>query len=101
MWVDHTVNMVRTCTSCGQKFRTSEYNHHKSTHQTHLEEWGAKLTWKAPEGLKPALFQVFENYKLGNRAMLCLWRNGQLDTAYREPSRIMELEDRLKDWLKN
>jgi hypothetical protein len=31
--------------------------------------------------------------------MLCLWVNGQLNTAIREPSRILELQDRLKEWL--
>ena len=30
--------------------------------------------------------------------MLCLWVNGQLNTAIREPSRILELQDRLKEW---
>jgi len=28
--------------------------------------------------------------------MLCLWVNGQLNTAIRGPSRILELQDRLK-----
>ena len=28
--------------------------------------------------------------------MLCLWVNGQLNTAIREPSCILELQDRLK-----
>ena len=31
--------------------------------------------------------------------MLCLWVNGQLNTAIREPVRILELQDRLKEWL--
>jgi hypothetical protein len=31
--------------------------------------------------------------------MLCLWVNDQLNTAIREPSRILELQDRLKEWL--
>jgi len=31
--------------------------------------------------------------------MLCLWVNGQLNTAIREPSRILESQDRLKEWL--
>jgi hypothetical protein len=45
------------------------------------------------------LFKIFEKYGLGERAMLCLWLNGQLNTAIREPSRIVEEEDRLKEWL--
>jgi hypothetical protein len=40
-----------------------------------------------------------EKYRLGDRAMLCLWPNGQLNTAIREPSRILELQHRLKEWL--
>jgi hypothetical protein len=31
--------------------------------------------------------------------MLYLWYNGQLNTSIREPSRILELQDRLKEWL--
>jgi hypothetical protein len=34
-----------------------------------------------------------------DKAMLCLWHNGQLNTAIRESSRILELQDRLKEWL--
>jgi len=37
-------------------------------------------------------------YNLQGRAMLVLWRNGQL-SAICEPSRILELQDRLKGWL--
>jgi hypothetical protein len=43
--------------------------------------------------------EVFEKYRLGDRPMLCLWYNGQLNTAIRDPSRIFELKDRLKEWL--
>jgi len=52
-----------------------------------------------PEGMNQDLFKIFEKYRLGERAMLCLWVNGQLNTAIREPSRILELQDRLKEWL--
>ena len=45
------------------------------------------------------LLKIFEKYRLGERAMLCLWVNGQLNTAIREPSRILEFQDRLKEWL--
>ena len=31
--------------------------------------------------------------------MLCLWYNDQLNTAIGEPARILELQDRLKEWL--
>jgi hypothetical protein len=47
----------------------------------------------------PALFKVFEKYGLEEKVMLCLWHNGQLRTAIREPSRILELQDRLREWL--
>ena len=42
------------------------------------------------------LLKIFEKYRLGNRAMLCLWVNGHLNPAIRERSRILELQDRLK-----
>lgn len=58
-----------------------------------------KIPWKPPEGMNPALFKVFEKYNLGEKAMLCLWHKGQLNTAIREPSRILELQERLKEWL--
>ncbi|HXX95511.1 MAG TPA: hypothetical protein VEL11_00115 [Candidatus Bathyarchaeia archaeon] len=58
-----------------------------------------KIDWKAPDGLNPALYKVFEKYRLGDRAMLCQWYNGQLNTAILEPSRILELQDLLKEWL--
>ena len=56
-------------------------------------------TWKAPHGMNPALYKVFEKYNLGDKAMLCLWVNGQLNTAIRERSRVLELQDRLREWL--
>jgi hypothetical protein len=59
-----------------------------------------KVNWKPPEGMNQDLFKIFEKYILGERAMLCLWVNGQLNTAIREPSRILELEGRLKEWLR-
>jgi hypothetical protein len=46
--------------------------------------------------LNPALYKAFEKYRFGDRAKLCLWYNGQLNTAIREPSCILELQDRLK-----
>ncbi|MGA9149222.1 MAG: hypothetical protein WBZ36_01485 [Candidatus Nitrosopolaris sp.] len=49
--------------------------------------------------MNPALYKAFEKYNLGDKAMLCLWVNGRLNTAIRERSRIRELQDRLKEWL--
>jgi hypothetical protein len=31
--------------------------------------------------MTPALFKIFERYNLGEKAMLCLWYNGQLNTV--------------------
>jgi hypothetical protein len=97
--------MVFTCKDCGQEFlSSSEYKRHQQTHlQTHLDKWSSsksdKVSWNPPEGMTKDLFKIFEKYKLGERAMLCLWYNGQLNTSIREPSRILELQDKLKEWL--
>jgi hypothetical protein len=40
---------------------------------------------EGPSGIEPALFKVFEE--------------GQLNTAIRERSGILQLQDRLKEWL--
>jgi hypothetical protein len=92
--------MVFSCKYCGIKFlSSSEFELHK---QTHLDKWSSKpdkINWKAPDGLNPALYNVFKKYRLGDRAILCLWYNGRLNTATRESSRILELQDRLKEWL--
>src|SRR5215469_18696213 len=83
---------------CGQEFTSqSEYKRHQQTHlQTHIDKWSSntkpdKLSWKPPEGMNQDLFKIFEKYRLGERAMLCLWVNDQLNTAIREPSRVLEL----------
>jgi hypothetical protein len=98
--------MVHICQDCGQIFLSrTEFNNHVQTHyQTHLDKWSDKdktAKEKAPDGLNRDLYKVFERYNLGlgEKAMLCLWRNGQLNTTIREPSRILELQDRLKEWL--
>ena len=99
--------MVLICKDCGQEFlSSSECKRHQQTHlQTHLDKWSSnskpdKVSWKPPEGMSQDLFKIFEKYRVGERAMLFLWVNGQLNTAIREPSRILELQDRLKEWLK-
>jgi len=94
--------MVSKCQDCGQEFlSSSEYKRHQQTHlQTHLDKWSNKeepKSYPPPQGLNPA--QVFEKYKMGKKAMLCLWYDGQLNTAVLEPSRILELQDRLNEWL--
>jgi hypothetical protein len=50
-----------------------------------------------PEGMNRALLKVFENYDLGDKSMLCLWRNGYLSS---DLSRELELQARLTEWLK-
>jgi hypothetical protein len=79
--------MAFTCKDCGQKFELIG---------TRIDKWGSntktdKVSWKAPDGLNTALYKVFERYSVGNKAMLCLYRNGQLNTAILEGSRILEL----------
>ena len=95
--------MVSICKDCRQEFlSTLEYKRHQQTHlQTHIDSWSKpdKVSWKPPEDMGQDLFKIFEKYRLGERAMLCLWVNGQLNTAIRERSRILELQDRLKEWL--
>jgi hypothetical protein len=96
--------MISKCQDCGQEFLSSlEYKRHQQTHlQTHLDKWSKKeepKSYPPPQGLNPTLYKVFEKYNMGKKAMLCLWYDGQLDTAIREPSRILELQDRLKEWL--
>jgi hypothetical protein len=98
--------MVSICKDCGQEFLSSwEYKRHQQTHlQTHLDRWSSNskpdnVNWKPPDGMSQDLLRIFEKYRLGERAMLCLWFNGQLNTAIRERSRILELQDRLKEWL--
>jgi hypothetical protein len=98
--------MVFTCKDCGQEFlSSSEYKRHQQTHlQTHLDKWSSntkpdKVSWNPPEGMTKDLFKIFDKYRLDDRAVLCLWHKGQLNTAIREPARILELHDRLKEWL--
>ncbi len=59
-----------------------------------------KVSWKPPEEMNQELFKIFEKYRLRERAMVSLWVNGQLNTAIRQRSRILELQDKLKEWLK-
>src|SRR5262245_11185570 len=98
--------MISICKDCGQEFLSAlEYKRHQQTHlQIHIDRWSSnskpdKLSWKPPEGMTQDLLKIFEEYRLGERAMLCLWINGQLNTAIRDPSRILELQDTLKEWL--
>jgi DNA-directed RNA polymerase subunit RPC12/RpoP len=57
------------CIACGKKFR----NHDERSRYLDVQD----------------LFKIFEKYRLGERAMFCL----------REPSRILELQDRLREFL--
>jgi hypothetical protein len=95
--------MVSICKDCGQEFlSSSEYRRHQQTHlQTHIDRGSKsdKVSWEPPDGVSQDLFKIFEKYRLGERAMLCLWVNGQLNTAIHELPRILELQDRLREWL--
>jgi hypothetical protein len=46
------------------------------------------------------ILKVIEKYRLGDKSMICLWRNGNLSSALRERSREQELQARLSEWLK-
>ncbi|MGA9151773.1 MAG: hypothetical protein WBZ36_14440 [Candidatus Nitrosopolaris sp.] len=89
---------------CGEKFLSwLEYNNHT---QTHLDKWSNVESTDSktgvngmPEGMNRELYKVFEKYNAWNKAMLCLWRNGQLNCAMREPSLEQKLKDRLREWL--
>jgi hypothetical protein len=78
--------MVFNCKDCGQEFpSSSEYRRHQYTHlQPHLDKWSNKeepKSYPPPQGLNPALYKVFEKYKMGKKAILCLWYDGQLNTV--------------------
>ena len=97
-----------TCPKCGQTFLQKRgYEHHASEHQqTHIDTWsGEKGTkdiskaWDMPQGLKHKLFNLFERYDIGSsKAILCLWKNGQLNIAIRPVEREHELMERLREW---
>jgi hypothetical protein len=83
--------MVSIGKDCGQEFlSSSEYKRHQQTHlQTHIDSWSSnimpdKVSWKPPEEMNQDPFKIFEKYRLGERAMICLWVNGQLNTATRD-----------------
>ena len=67
--------MVSICKDRGQEFLSLlEYKRHQQTHlQTHLDEWSR------PD-------------KVSSKRVILV--DGQLNTAIREPSRILELQDR-------
>jgi hypothetical protein len=102
---------VHKCKECGQTYLSwKEFDTHVNRHlQKHLDEYAPKIPekktpWESfsniPEGMNRDLLKVFEKYRLGNKSMLCLWRNGYLSCALRERSREQELQARLSEWLK-
>jgi hypothetical protein len=81
---------VHTCKECGQTFLSwKEFDNHVTRHlQKHLDEFAATIPEKKtpseafsniPEGLDRELLMVFEKYNLGDKMMLCLWRNDRWD----------------------
>jgi len=103
--------MAFTCPTCGQTFlQESAYTHHiQKHHQTRIDSWGVqeqenqKQTYDIsdmPQGLNRELFNLFERYDIGSsKTILCLWKNGQLNSAIRPVAREHELMDRLREWL--
>jgi hypothetical protein len=99
---------VNTCKECGQTFLSwKEFDAHVNRHlQKHLDEprpekkTPSESFTNIPEGMNRALLKVFEKYNLGDKSILCLWRNGYLSCAFRERGREQELQTRLTEWLK-
>ena len=99
---------MRTCKECRQTFLSrKEFDAHVNRHfQKHLDEYTPKkkTPWEAfsniPEGMNRELLMVFERYRLRDKSVLCLWRNGYLSSALRERSRELELETLLSEGLK-
>ena len=96
---------VHACKECRQTFLSGkELDAHVNRHlQKHLDEYTPKkkTPWpNIPEGMNRELLMVFEKYRLGDKSVLCLWRNGYLSSALRERSRELELQTRLSEWLK-
>jgi len=102
---------VHKCKECQQTFLSwKEFDAHVNRHlQKHLDEYTLKIPekktpWESfsniPEGMNRYLLKVFEKYNLGDKSMLCLWRNVYLSFALRERSREQELQTRLSEWLK-
>jgi hypothetical protein len=100
---------VHKCKECGQTFLSQKaFDVHVDKHlQKHLDEFAPKIPekktpWEAfsnIEGMNRDLLKVFEKYNLGDKSVLCLWRNGQLNCALRERSREHELKSNLAKWL--
>jgi hypothetical protein len=102
--------MTKICKDCGEKFLSlnGDNDHRKRHLQTHIDKWssnskkdekGIHGNMILPDGLNKELYKVIERYQLGDKRVLCLWIEGQLNSAMRPPSRQSELQDRLKEWL--
>jgi hypothetical protein len=101
---------VHKCKECEQTFLSwKEFDAHVNRHlQKHLEEYAPKIPekktpWESfsdiPEGMNRDLLKVFEKYNLGDKSMLCLWKNGYLSFDLRERSREQELQTLLSEWM--
>ena len=86
---------VHKCKDCQQTFLSwKEFDAHVGRHlQKHLDGYTPKILqkktpWEAfgniPEDMNRDLLKVFEKYNLGDKSMLCLWRNGSLRCVLRE-----------------
>ena len=101
-----------TCPKCGEAFLSKKfYNDHTQKHlQTHIDTWSRpgdqndrnrnERMSDIPDGLNRELFKTFEKYRIdSNNAILCLWKDGQLNVAMRSIARQHELIDRVKEWI--
>ncbi len=106
--------MAFTCPTCGQTYlQESAYTRHIQQHQqTHIDSWDLQEQEQGnqnqeqtydisdmPVGLNRELFKVFEKFHVGDKTILCLWKNGHLSCAIRPVAREHELMDRLREWL--
>jgi hypothetical protein len=48
------------------------------------------------------IYKAFEKHRIdGDKTIVVMWKNGQLNTAMRSSARKHELIDRLKEWLES
>ncbi len=71
--------------------------------QTHIDSWGLQEqedqkpgseTYDIsdmPVGLNRQLFKTFEKFRVGDKTILCVWKNGRLNSAIRPVVREHEL----------
>lgn len=82
--------------------------HIQKHQQTRIDSWGLQEEENQkqaydisdmPVGLNRQLFKVFEKFHVGDKTIICLWKNSQLNSATRPVEQERELLDILNDWL--